>query len=122
MARRSSLFSGYARMQRELAPAQAARVQAEADAQREAERAHAAYLRAGALAEGLKRTVPASRVTDVAVMNADLEAVVKALEGILAAFEGWCSGQFLVAQEACVPTGVAASRAGTSRAAGVLWA
>lgn len=88
MARRSSLFSGYAQMQRQAARAPAARVRAEADARREAERARAAYLRARPLAEGPKRTYSESRVpgvADVAVMNADLEAAVKALKSILAA-------------------------------------
>ena len=46
MARRSSLFSGYAQMQREAARAQAAQVRAQAAARREAERAHAAFVRA----------------------------------------------------------------------------
>lgn len=46
MARRSSLFSGYAQTQREAARAQAAQVRAQAAARREAERARAAYLRA----------------------------------------------------------------------------
>lgn len=86
MARRSSLFSGYAQMQREAARAQAAQVRAQATARREAERARNAYLRAVAAEEKeRKRLYTESRTADVAAMNDDLEAVVKALEGLLAA-------------------------------------
>jgi len=85
MARRSSLFSGYAQMQREAARAQAAQVRAQAAARREAERARAAYLRAVAAEEKeRKRLYAESRMADVAAMNDDLEATVKALEGLLA--------------------------------------
>ncbi len=86
MARRSSLFSGYAQMQREAARAQAAQVRAQAAARREAERARAAYLRARAAEEKeRKRLYAESRMADVAAMNDDLDAAVKALEGLLAA-------------------------------------
>jgi restriction system protein len=86
MARRSSLFSGYAQMQREAARAQAAQVRAQAAARREAERARAAYLRAQAAEEKeRKRLYAESRMADVAAMNDDLEAAVKALDGLLAA-------------------------------------
>jgi len=86
MARRSSLFSGYAQMQREAARAQAAQVRAQAAAWRQADRAHAAYLRARAAEEKeRKRLYAESRTADVAVMNDDLEAAVNALEGLLAA-------------------------------------
>lgn len=51
MARRSSLFSGYAQTQREAARAQAAQVRAQAAARRRSERARAAYLRAVAAQE-----------------------------------------------------------------------
>jgi restriction system protein len=86
MARRSSLFSGYAQMQREAARAQAAQARAQAAARREAERARAAYLRAVAAEEKeRKRLYAESRLADVAAMNDELEAAVKALEGLLAA-------------------------------------
>jgi restriction system protein len=86
MARRSSLFSGYAQMQREAARVQAAQVRAQAAARREAERARAAYLRAQAAEEKeRKRLYAESRMADVAAMNDDLEAAAKALEGLLAA-------------------------------------
>jgi restriction system protein len=86
MARRSSLFSGYAQMQRERARAQAAQARAQAAARREAERARAAYLRAVAAEDKeRKRLYAESRLADVAAMNDDLEATVKALEGLLAA-------------------------------------
>ena len=78
MARRSSFFSGYAQMHREAARAPAARVRAEADARREAE-----YLYLwGARAKERKRPYSGKSSTE---LNADLEATVKALEGILAA-------------------------------------
>jgi len=85
MARRSSLFSGYAQMQREAARAQAAQVRAQAAARREAERARAAYLRAQAEEdkEG-KRLYVESRTADAAAMNDDLEAAVSALDSLLA--------------------------------------
>jgi hypothetical protein len=51
MARRNSVFSSYAQVQREEARAQAAQERAQADLWQEAERAHAAYLRARAVAE-----------------------------------------------------------------------
>lgn len=86
MARRSSLFSGYAQIQREAARAQAAQARAQAAARREAERAHAAYVRALAAEEKeRKRLYGESRVAHVAAMNDDLEAAVGALEGLLAA-------------------------------------
>ena len=86
MARRSSLFSGYAQMQREAARAQAAQVRAQAAARREAERARAAYLRARAAEEKeRKRLYVESRMADVAALNEELDAAVTALEGLLAA-------------------------------------
>jgi restriction system protein len=86
MARRSSLLSGYAQMQREAARAQAAQARAQAAARREAERARAAYLRARAAEEKeRKRLYAESRAADAAAMNDDLEAAVSALEGLLAA-------------------------------------
>lgn len=86
MARRNSLFSSYAQMQREAARAQAAQVRAQAAARREAERAHAAYVRAQAAAEKEgKRLYVESRAAQVAAMNADLEATIDALQGLLAA-------------------------------------
>src|SRR5580704_18420194 len=86
MAGRSSLFSGYAQMQREAARAQAAQVRAQAAARREAERSRAAYLHAVAAEEKeRKRLYAESRMADVAAMNDELEAAMKALEGLLAA-------------------------------------
>lgn len=86
MARRSSLFSGYAQMQREAARAQAAQVRAQAAARREAEHAHAAYVRAQAAAEKeRKRLYIESRAAHVAAMNADLEHTIETLQGLLAA-------------------------------------
>jgi restriction system protein len=86
MARRSSLFAGYAQTQREAARAQAAQVRAQAAARREAERARAAYLRAQAAEEKeRKRLYAESRAADVAAMNDDLEAAVSTLQGLLAA-------------------------------------
>jgi restriction system protein len=86
MARRNSLFAGYAQMQREAARAQAAQIRAQAAARREAERAHAAYQRALAAEEKERRRLYAeSRAAHVAAMNSDLEATVGALEGLLAA-------------------------------------
>jgi restriction system protein len=86
MARRSSLFSGYAQMQREAARAQAAQVRAQAAARRDAERAHAAFVRARAAEEKeRKRLYAESRAAHVAAMNDDLQAAVGALEGLLAA-------------------------------------
>lgn len=86
MARHSSVFSGYAQMQREAARAQAAQVRAQAAAQREAARAYAAYIRGQAAEEKeRKRLYVESRVAEVAAKNADLEATVEALQGLLAA-------------------------------------
>jgi restriction system protein len=86
MARRSSIFSAYAQMQREAARAQAAQVRAQAAAQRQAARAHAAYVRAQAAEDKeRKRLYVESRVAEVAAKNADLEATVEALQGLLAA-------------------------------------
>src|SRR5260370_25665282 len=86
MARRSSLFTGYAQMQREAAREQAAQVRAQAAARREAERARAAYLRARAAEDKeRKRLYLESRLADVAAMNDDLEAAVSALHRLLAA-------------------------------------
>ena len=86
MARRRSLFSTYAQIQREAARAQAAQVRAQAATQREAARAYAAYTRAQAAEEkGRKRLYVESRVAEVAAKNADLEATVEALQGLLAA-------------------------------------
>jgi restriction system protein len=89
MARRSSIFSVYAQMQREAARAQAAQVRVHMAAQREAERAHAAYVRAQATEEKeRKRLYIESRTAHVAATNADLEATVEALRGLLAASLG----------------------------------
>ena len=86
MARRSSLYSGYAQRGREAARVQAAQVRAQAAARREAERARAAYLRAQAAEEKeRKRLYAESRMADVAAMNDDLDAAVKSLETLLAA-------------------------------------
>jgi hypothetical protein len=81
MARRSSLFSWYAQMQHEAARVPAARIRAEADARREANRARIAYLVGRATTKEQNRSYSGKSVTE---MNADLEATVKALEGILA--------------------------------------
>jgi restriction system protein len=81
MARRSSLLSGYVQMQREAARAPAARIRAEADAGREANRARIAHLFGRATTKEQNRSYSGKSVTE---MNADLEATVKALEGILA--------------------------------------
>ena len=51
VARRRSLVSSFAQMQREAARASAAQLRAEAAARREADRAHAAYLAARAADE-----------------------------------------------------------------------
>ena len=86
MARRNSLFSGYAQMQREAARAQAAQVRAQTAAWKEAERARTAYLRAQAAAEKeRKRLYAESRAAHVAAMNADLDAAIGVLEGLLVA-------------------------------------
>ena len=86
MARRSSLFSGYAQMQRDAARAQAAQARAQAAARKEAERARTAYLKALAAEEKeRKRLYAESRAAEVAAMNDDLDAVMSALEGLLAA-------------------------------------
>jgi restriction system protein len=86
MARRSSIFSTYAQMQREAARAQAAQLRAQAATRREAERAHAAYVRAQTAAEKeRKRLYIESRAAHVAAMNADLETTIEALQGLLAA-------------------------------------
>ena len=83
MARRSSLFSGYVQMHREAARAPAARVRAEADARREAQRAALdVHLARPATTKEQKRPYSGKSSTE---LNADLEATVKALEGILAA-------------------------------------
>ena len=86
MGRRSSFASGYAQRQREAARAQAAQVRAQAAARREAERAQAAYARAQLAEEKeRKRLYVESRAAHVAAMNADLEAMIEALQGLLAA-------------------------------------
>lgn len=86
MARRRSYVSTFTQMQREAARAQAAQVRAQAAARREAERARAAYLRSQAADEReRKRLYAESRAADVAAANDDLEAVVAALQGLLAA-------------------------------------
>jgi restriction system protein len=86
VARRSSIMSAYAQMQREAARAHAARVRAETAARREAERAHAAYLRASAADEKERRRLYAeSRAAAVAAANGDLDAKVTALQELLAA-------------------------------------
>ena len=81
MARRSSLLSGYAQINREAARAPAARVRAEADARREAEYARRAYLIPRARTTEQERPYSGKSITE---LNADLEATVRALEGILA--------------------------------------
>jgi restriction system protein len=86
MARRRSLLSTYAQIQGEAARAQAAQVRAQAATQREAARAYAAYTRAQAAEEKeRKRLYVESRVAEAAAKNADLEATVEALQGLLAA-------------------------------------
>jgi restriction system protein len=86
VARRNSLVSAYAQMQRETARTKAAQVRAQAATRREAERAHAAYVRARTGEEKeRKRLYVESRIAEVAAMNDDLEASIGALDGILAA-------------------------------------
>jgi restriction system protein len=86
MARRSSLVSAFAQVQRDAARAQAAQVRAQAAAQRQAERAHAAYLRArNAEEKERKRLYAESRAAKVAAMNDDLDSAVRVLENLLAA-------------------------------------
>lgn len=73
-------------MQREAARAQAAQVRSQAAARKEAERARTAYLRAQAAAEKeRKRLYAESRAAHVAAMNADLDAAIGVLEGLLVA-------------------------------------
>jgi restriction system protein len=69
-------------MHREAARAPAARVRAEADARREAEYAHRAYLFPRYTTKEHERPYSGKSVTE---LNADLEPTVKALESILAA-------------------------------------
>ncbi|HUZ25728.1 MAG TPA: restriction endonuclease [Streptosporangiaceae bacterium] len=86
MARRRSLVSSFAQMQREDARANAAQFRAEAAARKEADRAHAAYLRAKASTEKeRKRLYAESRAAAVAAMNGELEAKLAALQQLLAA-------------------------------------
>jgi restriction system protein len=86
MARHRSFYSAYTQIQREAARSQAAQVRAQAAVQREATRAYAAYTRAQAADEKeRKRLYVESRVAEVAAKNADLEATVEALQGLLAA-------------------------------------
>jgi restriction system protein len=86
MARHRSFYSVYTQVQRDAARAQSARVRAQAAAQREAVRAYAAYTRAQAAeAKERQRLYVESRVAEVAAKNADLEATVEALQGLLAA-------------------------------------
>jgi len=85
VARRRSLVSAFAQMQREAARASAAQVRAEAAARREADRAHVAYLRASAADEKeRKRLYAESRAASVAAANGDLDAQVAALQELLA--------------------------------------
>lgn len=86
MARRRSLVSAFAEMQREATRAQAARLRAEAGARKAADRAHAAYLRAQAADEKeRKRLYVESRAAAVAAMNNDLEFKITELQQLLPA-------------------------------------
>jgi len=85
MARRRSFASSIAQYQREVARAQAAQVRAHATAEREMHRAESARLRAAAAYDKeQKRLYVESRTAEAAAMNADLEAQIAALEGVLA--------------------------------------
>lgn len=84
VARRRSLYSAYAQMQRDAARAQAAQVRAQAAAEREAARAYAAHLRAQAAEDReRKRLYLESRAHEVAGMNADLEEAIEELQSLL---------------------------------------
>lgn len=86
MARRRGLVSTLAQIQREAERAHAAQIRAQAAAQREAHRAHAAYLRAStAEAKERQRLYVEDRMAEVAAMNDDLAARDEALAGLLAA-------------------------------------
>jgi restriction system protein len=86
VARRRSLASTFAQMQREAARAQAAQVRAQSAARREAERALAAFQRARAAEEKERRRLYVeSRLAEVAATNDDLDRSVAGLEGLLAA-------------------------------------
>jgi restriction system protein len=86
VARRRSLVSAFAEMQREASRAQAARLRADAAARKAADRAHTAYLRAQAANEKeRKRLYAESRAASVSAMNGDLEAKITELEELLAA-------------------------------------
>jgi restriction system protein len=70
---------------------QAARVRAQREAVREAERAQRAYERAAAADEKeRKRLYQESRLAKAAAMTDDVESTVSALEGLLAAGLGRC--------------------------------
>lgn len=89
MARRRSMVSAFAQMQREAARASAARARADAAARRAADRAHLAYLRASAADEKeRKRLYAESRAASVAAANAALEAQVEALQELLSSSLG----------------------------------
>jgi restriction system protein len=89
VARRRSLVSAFAEMQREATRAQAARLRAEATARKAADRAHAAYLRAQAADEKeRKRLYAESQVAAVAAMNSDLESKITELQQLLPASLG----------------------------------
>jgi len=84
MARRRSVVSAFAQMQRDAARANAAQMRAETAARREADRAHAAFVRAAAADEReRKRLYAESRSAAVAASNAELDATVQALGEVL---------------------------------------
>lgn len=86
MTRRRGLASTLGQIQRDVARQQAARVRANATAQREAERARRAYERASAADQKERRHLYLeSRSADVDAMNEDLEGRVADLECLLAA-------------------------------------
>src|SRR3954469_14280932 len=88
-ARRWSFVSSIAQYQREVARAQAAQTRAHAAAQRDYARAQAAqYRTAAAYDREQKRLYGESRAAEVAAMNADLDAQLAALDGVLAATLG----------------------------------
>jgi restriction system protein len=89
VARRRSLYSVYAQMQRDMARAQAAQVRAQAAAQRDAARAYAANLRAQAAEDReRKRLYIESRAHEVAAMNAELEEMIQELQSLLSVSVG----------------------------------
>lgn len=85
MARRRTLASQLAQIQRETARARQAQIRSNLAAQRAAERARAAYARAAVADEKeRKRLYQESRAADVAANNEQLEAAINALETLLA--------------------------------------